>query len=132
MSAQIEKLSSRNHKLLDDLKKELDSQKFEIKECHNLVDTTKTNVDKKLKQFDDRLRQEAVGKGGSVSDAQKGFNRKIESTVDDIIEQVNRLQRLDHRLNKELVNKPYAYIDKVKENLDQEQKAIRDIISKNN
>jgi hypothetical protein len=132
LNAQIEKLSSRNHKIMDDLKKELDNHKFEIKECQNLVDTNKAHADKKLKQLDDKIKQEAVGKDGSVSKAQKDFNRKMESTVDDVIEQVNRLQRLDHRLNKELVNKPYAYIDKVKDNLDQEQKAIREIISKNN
>ena len=34
--------------------------------------------------------------------------------------EIERLQRIDFRLNKELVQKPYLYIDKVKEALDKE------------
>jgi hypothetical protein len=34
--------------------------------------------------------------------------------------EINRLKRIDFRLNKELVQKPYAYIDKVKQELDKE------------
>ena len=43
-----------------------------------------------------------------------------------------RLQRVDFRLNRELVAKPYQYIDKVKEALDKEQKEIVNIVKNNN
>lgn len=47
-------------------------------------------------------------------------------------EQVAKLLRVDFRLNKELVQKPYAYIDKLKENIMKEQKDIAKIIKDNN
>jgi hemerythrin-like domain-containing protein len=40
--------------------------------------------------------------------------------VDDIDREINRLQRIDFRLNKELVQKPYQYIDKIRDALDKE------------
>ena len=46
--------------------------------------------------------------------------------------EIERLQRIDFRLNKELVQKPYQYIEKVKEALDKEQKEIINIIKLNN
>ena len=46
--------------------------------------------------------------------------------------EVERLQRIDIRLNKELVQKPYAYIDKVRDNLAKENKNIVDIVKANN
>ena len=47
-------------------------------------------------------------------------------------EDILRLQRIDFRLNKELVQKPYVYIDKVRDALDREQKEIGAIIKSNN
>jgi len=35
-------------------------------------------------------------------------------------------------MNKKLVQKPYAYIDKVKDNLEKEQREIVEIVKKNN
>lgn len=46
--------------------------------------------------------------------------------------EIDRLKRIDFRLNKELVSKPYLYIDKVKQELDKEQKEIINIIKNNN
>jgi hemerythrin-like domain-containing protein len=60
------------------------------------------------------------------------WNKKIEDQIQEMEDEVSRLQRLDHRLNKTLVQKPYAYIDKIKEEINKEQKAIREIIMKNN
>lgn len=47
-------------------------------------------------------------------------------------DEVKRLGRIDFRLSNELTQKPYAYIDKVKEALDKEQKEIVKIIKGNN
>lgn len=38
--------------------------------------------------------------------------------------EILRLQRIDFRLNKDLVQKPYSYIDKVKDALAKEQAEI--------
>lgn len=46
--------------------------------------------------------------------------------------EIDRLQRIDFRLSKELVSKPYAFIEKVKEELANEQKKIVDIVKANN
>ena len=46
--------------------------------------------------------------------------------------EIDRLKRIDFRFNKELVSKPYLYIDKVKQELDKEQKEIINIIKNNN
>lgn len=46
--------------------------------------------------------------------------------------EIERLRRIDTRLNKELVSKPYAYIDKVKAELAKEQLEMQKIILKNN
>jgi hemerythrin-like domain-containing protein len=59
------------------------------------------------------------------------LNARVEAKLQDIVDEVTRLNRLDHRLNKEMVSKPYEYIDKVKQTIDKEQKALRDIIEKN-
>ena len=52
--------------------------------------------------------------------------------MDDAEREIERLQRIDHRLNKELVSKPFKYIDKVRDTIDREQKNIVDIIKNNN
>ena len=46
--------------------------------------------------------------------------------------EIERLLRVDFRLSKELVSKPYAYIDKVKEELAEEARQIVEITKKNN
>lgn len=52
--------------------------------------------------------------------------------MEDLDREVARLQRVDFRLNRELVAKPYQYIDKVKEALDKEQREIVNIVKSNN
>lgn len=44
----------------------------------------------------------------------------VEERISQLSLEVERLQRLDLRMNKELVKKPYQYIDKVREALDKE------------
>ena len=46
--------------------------------------------------------------------------------------EIDRLGRLDMRMNKEMVAKPYSYIDQVKKNIDKEQRDIVEIIKGNN
>jgi len=45
---------------------------------------------------------------------------------------IEKLKRIDFRLNQELVSKPYAYIDKIKANLIKEQGELQKIIKANN
>lgn len=52
--------------------------------------------------------------------------------IDGLQTEVDRLKRIDFRLNKELVSKPYAYIDKVKEQLMKENSEMQKIIKANN
>lgn len=70
--------------------------------------------------------------GGKISGAQQEFNNMVRERLDDTEREVNRLQRIDFRLNKELVQKPYAYIDKIRDALDKEQKEIVNIVKNNN
>lgn len=46
--------------------------------------------------------------------------------------EINFLNKNNFKLNKELIQKPYVYIDKIKAELDKEQKSIVDIIKSNN
>ena len=55
--------------------------------------------------------------GGAITNKQEIFNRKFIARLEKTDEQVAKLLRVDFRLNKELVQKPYAYIDKLKENI---------------
>ena len=55
------------------------------------------------------------GGGGKISAAQSAFNEQISYTLDRLTADVKMLKRLDIKMNKELVSKPYAYIDKLKE-----------------
>lgn len=70
----------------------------------------------------ERLAAEAGGGAGSgkISAAQQKFNEKVRERLEDIDLEVEKLQRIDFRLNKELVQKPYLYIDKVRDALDKE------------
>lgn len=52
--------------------------------------------------------------------------------LDDLDREVERLQRVDFRLNEKLVKAPYLYIDKVKEELNKENKDIVAIVKANN
>lgn len=52
------------------------------------------------------------------------FREELDKLEIDII----RLSRIDTKMNKELVQKPYAYINEVRNALDKEQKAIVTII----
>ena len=52
--------------------------------------------------------------------------------MDNVDREVERLGRIDFRLNKELVQKPLTFMNKVKEELMKEQSAIQKIITSNN
>jgi hemerythrin-like domain-containing protein len=56
----------------------------------------------------------------------------VEDRIEQMSQEIERLQRLDMRMNQEMVKKPYKYIDKVKAAIDKEQKEIVSIVSKNN
>ena len=58
--------------------------------------------------------------GGGQSHAQKEFNTNVAERLAEMEKEIERLRRIDTRLNKELVSKPYAYIDKVKAELAKE------------
>ena len=60
------------------------------------------------------------GGGGKISRAQESFNEQINEDVNKLLADVKMLKRLDTKMNKELVSKPYIYIDKVKEELAKE------------
>ena len=60
------------------------------------------------------------------------LNQEFNESIGKIENEVKRLGRIDFRLNNELTQKPYLYIDKVKEALDKEQKEIVKIIKSNN
>jgi hypothetical protein len=60
------------------------------------------------------------GGGGKISNAQNLLNQEFNDAIGKIENEVKRLGRIDFRLNNELTQKPYLYIDKVKEALDKE------------
>lgn len=60
------------------------------------------------------------------------FNDMIADKMDAIENDVKMLKRIDIRMNKELVSKPYLYIDGVKDALDKEQREIVKIVKANN
>jgi hypothetical protein len=61
------------------------------------------------------------GGSGKISGAQQEFNILVGKKLEELKTDVDKLKRIDFRLNQELVSKPYAYIDKIKENLIKEQ-----------
>ena len=56
----------------------------------------------------------------------------VQTRLDGLDREVERLGRIDVRLNKELVQKPYLYIDKVKNELSKENADIQKVINSNN
>jgi len=56
----------------------------------------------------------------------------VENRMTVMTSEIERLQKLDLRMNKEMVKKPYMYIDKLKAELDKEQKEIVSIVKSNN
>ena len=58
--------------------------------------------------------------------------KEIEDRLDNHEKDIKRLLRIDFRLNKELVQKPYAYIDNVKDNLVKEIYTIAKTVKTNN
>lgn len=52
-----------------------------------------------------------------MSAAQLQILAELKERVEIHDSEIERLQRIDFRLSKELVSKPYAYIDKLKEEL---------------
>ena len=57
------------------------------------------------------------GGNGKISAMQKSWNANMAARVDTIDREVERLGRIDFRLNKELVAKPLTYMNKVKQEL---------------
>ena len=130
--------------VIEDIKKSIEDQEKKFQEMiTNLSTTIDNNHRDNSKQINDnqfeikRLEQEIAvikkkaemaalaaeaggGGGGKISAAQQKFNEKVRERLEDIDQEVEKLQRIDFRLNKELVQKPYLYIDKVRDALDKE------------
>lgn len=60
------------------------------------------------------------------------INEDIYNKIEDHNDEITRLNRIDVRMNKELVQKPYLYIDRVKKELSDEQVEIVKTAKKNN
>lgn len=69
---------------------------------------------------------------GKISGAQQQFNEKVKERIEEIGDDLDRLMKLDTRINRDLIKKPYEYIDKVKDALVKEQKEIVSIVKGNN
>ena len=67
-----------------------------------------------------------------ISGAQQMQNDMFRDQISYIERDLHRLQRIDIKLNRELVQKPYNYINEVRDALDKEQKAIVNIVKTNN
>jgi len=52
-----------------------------------------------------------------INREQLDFNGQVEGRLDEIDRELHRLQRIDIRMNKTLVSKPYTYIDDIRDNL---------------
>lgn len=80
----------------------------------------------------------AAGNSGAADEDEKdqGFGaeifKEIEERLDKHDTDIHRLMRIDFKLNKELVQKPYIYIDNVKDNLAKEISTIVKTIKGNN
>jgi hemerythrin-like domain-containing protein len=59
-------------------------------------------------------------------------NDMFRDQIENLEREVHRLHRIDIKLNRELVQKPYNYINEVRDALDKEQKAIVNIVKTNN
>lgn len=69
---------------------------------------------------------------GGVSPQQQTFNDMVHERLSQIDGDLTRLNRIDTKMNKELVQKPYQYIDRLKDSLMLEQKQIVEIVKGNN
>lgn len=96
-------------------------------------------LEKKVKAMEkSQMLMAAAGSSGAADEDDKDAGmgaeifKEIEQRLDKHDTEIERLLRVDFRLNKELVQKPYDYINKVKEELSSEQRSIVKIIKVNN
>lgn len=114
----IEKKSNENGKAVTTLQEQLEEMKEQIEDLEEDVADGGGNAE--------------GGNDGKVSNLQRKFNENVEKRIIELERETQRLQRVDFKLNNELVRKPYAYIDKVKEQLINEQNEMRRIVQANN
>lgn len=57
---------------------------------------------------------------------------RMSTTLEKNEAEIERLGRIDFRVSKELVSKPYAYINELKAQIDEEQRQIVEIVKNNN
>lgn len=113
----------------EEARKGLDEQKMLFVRFENDFVAHKEKMQKLAEGSDDG---EGGGGGKKISAQQRLFNKSIGERMDNVDREVERLGRIDFRLNKELVQKPLTFMNKVKEELMKEQSAIQKIINSNN
>ena len=123
-----EKLQTQLSSSIDDVRKQIDDQAFNVKRIEQEVEEVKKAQKKSAEMLDLGDQDD----GAAITNKQEIFNRKFIQRLEKMDDQVAKLLRVDFRLNKELVQKPYAYIDKLKENIMKEQKDIAKVIKDNN
>lgn len=132
----IEKIQGSMTSGMDELRKAVDSTNKNVKAIQAEIEEIKSSGMGGHNNNDDDPRSMSSpldnGEGGGTSKAQQAFNSVVEKKLVEFSERIESLARMDKRLNKEQVQKPYDYINKVKDNLDKEQKEIVNIINKNN
>lgn len=133
----IETMQTTMNSNFDEMRKQIDDQKFDIKKIETEITELKKKSENNGPSHNNSMGMtgDLGGEGagnGKISKAQQAFNSMVEERISQLTLEVERLQRIDLRINKELVKKPYQYIDKVREALDKEQKEIVSIINKNN
>lgn len=98
------------------------------------------DLEKKLKQMEKKqVMMAAAGASGAADEDDKDGGgagqdmfKEIEERLDNHEKDIKRLLRIDFRLNKELVQKPYTYIDNVKDNIVKEIFTIAKTVKTNN
>mmetsp|Transcript_11573 Transcript_11573/g.17482 ORF Transcript_11573/g.17482 Transcript_11573/m.17482 type:complete len:134 (+) Transcript_11573:773-1174(+) len=125
MQELIEKLQASMEHSIEGLKDEFDESKKRIEIIERRVEEVAVTA------------AESAGAGagidtGIVSKEQSQFNSNMQGRLADIEREIIRLQRIDFRLNKDLVSKPYGYIDRLRENLEKEQIEIVKSVKANN
>ena len=131
MQETVEKLQTTIGEVEERLQKQIDDDKFQLKRFEKKMEDMEKSAKAAQQIAAASSNQESAG-SGKISGQQQSINMTVNQRLEDIDREVERLQKLDHRMRKELVQQPYIYADRIKAELEKEQKEIVNIVKNNN
>ena len=142
LQTMVTKLNTQVTADIDGVRKMVDEQRYDLKKVKDQVSGMELKQKNAELLVTDAMASTGGGKAaagggggggdGRVSGAQQQFNKQVRERLDDLAHDVDRLLKLDTRLNRDLIKRPYEYIDKIKDNLMKENHEIVKVVKSNN